>query len=166
MICSYCGSTIPDDSVFCPNCGKHIGDKASNMESEQEIDGAVLYKSTRARDYYISLKETRASYGDAVSMCREISIKCQLPSVDELKKIIENLSEKELADLNAKIVSRGGDPLAKPGEERFYWIKDTTPSSDVAPYYSALTGNSGMHSKDSELSVRPIFYKSKSPLKL
>lgn len=166
MICVHCGSIIPEDSVYCPNCGKPVGDNGSDMGPGYEIDGAILYKTTRMRSYYISLKEPRASYEDAVAMCGEMSAKCHLPSVADVKGIIDGLSEKELADLNAKIVGQGGDPLAKPGEERFYWIKDTTPSSDVAPYYSALTGNSGVHSKHSELSVRPMFYISKSPLKL
>lgn len=166
MKCVHCGQVIPDDAVFCPICGKRVGKNASDKKSEQKVEGAVLYKSTRMRDYYISLKEPRASYKDAVAMCEEMPVNCHLPSLKEIKELVEDLSADEIDSLNERIVAQGGDPLARPGEERFYWIKDTTPSSDAALYYSALTGNSGMRSRLSALSVRPMFYISKSSLKL
>lgn len=165
MRCVNCGNVIPEGAEFCPRCGERVKKSAS---SAKQIGDAILYKSTRLRDYYISIKEVRVKYDDAVALGEKFSESCHLPSLSEIKSIIEEIPDEKRDHLNRQITDMGGDPLAKSGEERFYWLKGSASSSGEAPYYSAMTGNSGMHSKESLLSARPVFFENKggSSLKL
>ena len=158
MRCVNCGNVIPEGAEFCPRCGNRVKKSAS---SAKQIGDAILYKSTRLRDYYIGIKEVRVKYDDAVALCEKFSESCHLPSLSEIKSIIEEIPDEKRDVLNKQIKDMGGDPLAKIGEERFYWLKSAVSSSGEASYYSALTGNKGMHSKESLLLARPIFFESK-----
>lgn len=53
MRCVNCGNVIPEGAEFCPRCGNRVKKSAS---SAKQIGDAILYKSTRLRDYYISIK--------------------------------------------------------------------------------------------------------------
>ena len=38
MFCKYCGSSIPDNSAFCPECGKKFEVKNDIEEELKKID--------------------------------------------------------------------------------------------------------------------------------
>lgn len=156
MYCRYCSHLIPDGAAFCPTCGRPVPEDEATP-ADVQIDGFILYKRTRLRDYYVSLDEPRMTYDEAVKKCEQGS----LPTKADIQKLVEGRSADEIDELNARIIAKGGVPLAKLGEERFYWLRSDGAKSMSVSYYSALTGCVGSHSKASRLSVRLMFYKSR-----
>jgi len=43
MFCSKCGKAIPDDSVFCPECGASLGKEQASLSSSsgEEVSSAL-----------------------------------------------------------------------------------------------------------------------------
>ena len=39
MFCSFCGSRIPDGSIFCQNCGKHVLPQQADMAGTLSANG-------------------------------------------------------------------------------------------------------------------------------
>ena len=37
MYCNNCGTKVPDDATFCPNCG-------NNMQSQKQLNGMIFLK--------------------------------------------------------------------------------------------------------------------------
>ena len=42
MICKYCGTQLPDDAMFCANCGKAVGNRNKQKKSDSKTTLMVI----------------------------------------------------------------------------------------------------------------------------
>lgn len=53
MYCKYCGVRVPDDALFCPDCGKQI----SKQNMEDDLNELVVKAKTGDQDAISMLYE-------------------------------------------------------------------------------------------------------------
>lgn len=71
MYCRHCGALIPDDSVFCPKCGKNVGEAEAQVEKTipESVEQDKKEKTEQPAEWYY-----QDNFGGGFGPCKQADI--------------------------------------------------------------------------------------------
>lgn len=51
MFCGYCGARLPEDSIFCEQCGAKVMEKTEEVKDDEKTD-VIISQKEEPEDFY------------------------------------------------------------------------------------------------------------------